>query len=151
EINGTTIAATVPAGTNVKTLVATFAITGDKIFVGADPQSNGGTANDFSSPVTYTVVGTDGSKKSYTVTVTIAGQDANDLTGFRFLKARNPGLSMDVEATINGTDIAATVPAGTDITNLIADYDTTGASVKIGAAVQTTGLTANNFTGPMTY
>jgi hypothetical protein len=150
-ITGTSIGATVPFGTNVTALVATFSTTGASVAVGANAQTSGTTANDFTSPVTYTVTAADNSTKTYTVTVTIAPSPAKDLTAFSFQSIHNTGLSSDVIATITGTSIAATVPFGTDLTGLVATFATTGASVKVGAAVQTSGATPNNFTNPVHY
>ncbi len=150
-INGTTISIAVPNGTNVSSLVATFAMTGTSARVAGATQVSGATPNDFSQPVQYTVVADDGSVKTYSVMVTVASSSAKDITGFRFLVADNPALSADVVAQINGTTIAATVPTGTDVTALIATFDTTGTSVKVGTTVQTSGSTANDFTSPLSY
>jgi hypothetical protein len=43
------------------------------------------------------------------------------------------------------------MPFGTIRTALIASFATTGTTVKVGSAVQKSGTTANNFTGPVTY
>jgi len=67
-----TIALTVPVGTDVSALVATFTTTGASLTVGSTPQVSGTTANDFSSPVTYIVTAADASTQAYTVTVTVA-------------------------------------------------------------------------------
>jgi uncharacterized delta-60 repeat protein len=47
--------------------------------------------------------------------------------------------------------IAITVPYNTSVANLVATFTTTGASVKIGSDVQTSGSTPNNFTNPVDY
>ncbi len=67
-----TIALTVPFGTDVSALVASFTTTGAAVAVGAAPQMTGVTPNDFTSPVTYTVTAADASTQTYTVTVTVA-------------------------------------------------------------------------------
>ncbi|HEY5168176.1 MAG TPA: hypothetical protein VIK03_02105, partial [Thermoleophilia bacterium] len=67
-----TIAVTVPFGTDVSTLVATFTTTGAAVAAGATPQVSGTTPNDFGSPVTYTVTAADVSTQDYAVTVTVA-------------------------------------------------------------------------------
>ncbi|MCP5502289.1 MAG: hypothetical protein H7A25_20505 [Leptospiraceae bacterium] len=54
-------------------------------------------------------------------------------------------------AIITGTNIALNIPFGNAITNLVAGFTTTGASVKIGTTVQVSGTTANDFTNPLTY
>lgn len=60
-----TIAVTVPAGTDVKTLTPTITHTG----VSVNPAS--GVAHDFTDPATYTVTAGDSSTQDYIVTVTI--------------------------------------------------------------------------------
>ncbi len=141
-----TVAATVPYGTNVTALVAAFTSTGQAVKVGSLVQTSGVTANDFSSPVTYTVVAADSSTQDYVVTVTVALSSAKELTSFGF-----PALS--VTGTINegGHTVAATVPYGTNVTALVAAFTHTGQAVKVGSVVQTSGVTANDFTSPVTY
>lgn len=60
------ITATVPYGTDVTALAPTVTITGASV----SPAS--GAAQNFTSPITYTVTAADGSTQTYTVTVTIA-------------------------------------------------------------------------------
>jgi len=67
-----TIAVTVPFGTNVTKLIAFFTTTGSSVDVGNTAQFSGTTANDFTSPVTYTVFAGDGTHTNYVVTVTTA-------------------------------------------------------------------------------
>ena len=119
--------------------------------VGATAQVSGTTPNNFASPVMYTVTAADNTTQIYTVTISIAPSAAKDLGPFQFFTVDNPHLSVDVTAAISGTQITAIVPFGTDITHLVATFTTTGASVKIGTVVQTSGATANDFTTPLTY
>jgi proline racemase len=63
---------TVPYGTDVSALVATFTTTGASVKVGGTTQTRSVTANDFIGPVTYTVTAADASFQDYTVTVTKA-------------------------------------------------------------------------------
>ena len=150
-IAGQAITATLPFGSAALGLVATFTTTGASVAVGGVAQVSGTTANDFTSPVTYTVTAEDGSTAAYTVTVTVAASDAKALTAFAFPAALNPGLAADVTATITGTAIAATVPFGTDVTALVATFSTTGVGVAIGGVAQVSGTTANDFTAALTY
>jgi len=69
---GKTIAVTMPFDTDVTALVATFTTTGSSIKVGSTSQISGTTANNFTSPVIYTVKAADSSSTTYTVTVTVA-------------------------------------------------------------------------------
>ncbi len=150
-INGTTITATVPFGTNVTALVADFVTSGASVKVGATEQVSGTTANDFSGPVTYTVTADDGSQQVYTVNVTIAPAGAKDITSFEFLDANNSALTADVTGMISGTDISVTVPFNTNVGALVATFTTTGTSVKVGSTVQVSGTTANDFASPVDY
>ncbi len=76
---------------------------------------------------------------------------AKNITAFVFTDTANSALSQDIVGTISGTGITLTVPSGTDVTALVASFTTTGTSVSIGATVQQSGVTANNFTGMVTY
>jgi len=149
-INGTTVSATAPFGTNLSGLVAAFSITGASVTVGGITQVSGVTANDFTNPVIYRVVAPDSSTKDYTVTVTVASAP-KDLTAFAFLYAQNGGLPDDVFATIKGTDITAAVPIGTPLATLVATFSTTGTSVTVGGTAQISGVTRNDFTSPVIY
>ena len=143
-ISGTNIAVTVPFGTDVTALVATFATAGISVKVGSTIQISGMTPNNFTSPVTYTVTAPDSSTKNYVVTVTISPSPAKDITDFRF-------GALSAVGVINGSNIVVMVPLGTDVSALVADFTTSGASVKIGSATQASGTTVNNFMSPVTY
>ncbi|MDH4161175.1 MAG: DUF1566 domain-containing protein [Nitrospirota bacterium] len=142
-----TISVTMPYGTNVTALVATFTSTGASVKVGSAVQTSGTTANDFTNPVSYTVTAADGTIAAYTVTVTVALSSAKAITAF----------SLDgVAGTINETakTISVAMPYGTNVTAvtaLVATFATTGESVTVGSAVQTSGTTANDFTSPVSY
>lgn len=139
-----TIAVTVPNGTNLTALVATFTTTGKSVKVGAVVQASGATANSFTVPVAYTVTAGDNSTATYTVTVTAAVLSAKAITVYSLAGATG---------TINeaAKTITVTVPNGTNVAALVATYTATGASVKIGTVTQASGITPNNFTNPATY
>ncbi|RKZ14415.1 hypothetical protein DRQ50_08995, partial [bacterium] len=149
-IAGTEITAVVPEGTDLTALVATFSTTGETVRIGSTDQISGATANDFSSLVAYTVVAADASTGDYTVSVTELDSD-KEITAFRFLAADNTALAVDVTATMVGTEIAAVVPDGTDLTALVATFTTTGETVRVGSIDQVSGVTVNDFSGPVTY
>jgi len=141
-ITGTDIALTMPFGTAVSSLIATYITTGSSVTVSGVTQNNGVSANNFTSPVIYTVHAEDGSTQNYTVTVTVAANTDKTITTF----------SLDgTSGVISGTSIALTMPYGTDVTGLIATFTTTGASVTVGATPQISAITTNNFTNPVTY
>jgi len=139
-----TISVTMPNGTNVTALAATFTTMGTGVTVDAVAQTSGTTANNFTSPVAYSVTAADGTTATYTVTVTVASSDAKAITAY----------SLDgVAGVINeaAKTISVTMPYGTNVTAMVATYTTTGAGVKKGMAAQTSGTTANNFTSPVAY
>ncbi len=76
---------------------------------------------------------------------------AKEITAFSFPAAVNPGLGADITGTISGTTITATVPFGTNLTALKASFTTTGVSVVVSGAEQTSGMTVNDFTNALTY
>jgi formylglycine-generating enzyme required for sulfatase activity len=143
-----TIAVTMPYRTSVTALVATFTTTGASVKVGSTIQVSGTTANNFTSPVVYTVTAADATTQDYTVTVTVAL-----LGSLSSAKAIRAFSLAGVVGTINetGKTIAVTMPFGTPVTNLVATFTTTGASVKVGSTIQVSGTTANNFTSPVVY
>jgi hypothetical protein len=150
-INGTAITATVPSGTDLSSLKATFSTTGVGVTASSGLQVSGVTPNNFTSAVPYTVTAYDGTTQSYVVTVTAAAPGAKEITDFAFLTANNAALTKDVTATINGTTISATLPYGTSRTSLKATFSTTGLGVTVGGVVQVSSMTVNNFSSALTY
>ncbi len=67
-----TVSLTVPIDTVVTALVASFTTTGASVTIGSATQTSGTSPNDFTNPVTYTVVAADASTADYEVTVTVA-------------------------------------------------------------------------------
>jgi uncharacterized protein (TIGR02145 family)/uncharacterized repeat protein (TIGR02543 family) len=76
--------------------------------------------------------------------VNIASNTAMAITAFSF-------DSPAVVGTITDCAVAVTVPYGTAKTALVATFVSTGITVKVGAAVQTSGTTQNDFTSPVSY
>ena len=58
----------------------------------------------------------------------------------------NTGTISETEKTIT-----VIVPYGTDVTELVTTFITTGTTVMVGTTVQTSGTTPNNFTNPVPY
>lgn len=74
-----TISVTVPYGTDITKLKASFTASAfTTVKIGSATQTSGTTENNFSSPVVYTVTATDGSTKTYTVTVNVTPIEQND-------------------------------------------------------------------------
>jgi hypothetical protein len=68
-IVGNNVYVSIPFGTDVTNLAASFAHTGKKILVNGITQINGETENNFTSPLKYTVVATDDSSQDYNVLI----------------------------------------------------------------------------------
>ena len=92
-------------------------------------QTSSTTTNNFTAAKVYSVFAQDGSKKDYTVTVSIALSPLKDMTAFGF-------STPNVSGTINGANIKVKVPFGTNLTNLKAVFTHSGASVNIAGVNQ---------------
>ena len=153
-----TIAVTMPYGTtDLTAMIATFTTTGSSVKIGAVTQNSGAApTNDFSAasgvspvPVVYTVTAADNSTATYNVSVTVALSSAKTITAFS-LHATS-GVPASTATAITGSaspfDILVTMPNGTtDLTALVADFTATGASsVQVGATLQTSGASQNDF------
>ncbi len=141
-ITGNAISVTMPFGTNVTGLIASFTTTGASVLVGGVTQISGVTTNNFTSPVVYTVRAADSSTATYTVTVTVAPSSAKAITAYSI---------NGITGVITGNAVSVTMPFGTNVTGLIASFTTTGASVLVGGVTQISGVTTNNFTSPVVY
>lgn len=130
EINHT-IAVSVPFGTAVTALEPTITIA-----TGASVNPNTNVAQNFTNPVIYIVTAEDSSTQAYTVTVTVAANPAKDITAFSFSEG---------SGVITGTNIAVTVPFGTNITALIPTITLSGGTVSPLSGV------AQDFINPVTY
>ncbi len=64
-----TITVTIPYSTNLTSLISEFITNGASVRVGSTIQISGNTLNNFTTPVTYTVVAADGTTQNYIVTV----------------------------------------------------------------------------------
>lgn len=72
-INDNQINACTPLVTDVKKLVATFTTNGEKVLVNNIEQISGVTSNDFTNPITYTIISANGETNQYTVSVSNTG------------------------------------------------------------------------------
>ena len=148
-----TIDIEVESGTDLTNLVSTFTLSdGASVKVGGVTQQSGTTANNFTSPVTYSVTAEDGSTtRNWVVTVTeeMVLNNETDILTYSFGIPPQTG-SADINSSLGTIDIE--VESGTDLTNLVSTFTLSdGASVKVGGVTQQSGTTANNFTSPVTY
>lgn len=139
-----TIAVSVPSGTDRTSLVAAFTTTGISVKVGSVVQVSGVTANDFTNPVNYVVTAEDETFSVYTVTLTAGSGTSSSKAITNFSILGNAGIIDEAAKTIT-----VTLPTGTDVTSLVAVFTTTGVSVKLGSTIQTSGVTANDYSSPV--
>lgn len=97
----------------------------------------------FSPVFSITVNGANITGQNFTATANVVPSSAKAITAFSL---------NGVVGTINETDktIAVTL-LGTSVTALVATFNTTGASVKVGSTIQISGTMAHNFTSPVVY
>ncbi len=79
-------------------------------------------------------------------------QGTADFLSFGFPTALNPGLSEDIFGQIENDIVSLIFPDGTDLTGLIASFETPGGVVvTMNGELQQTEITPNDFTQPLTY
>lgn len=132
-----TITFTVPSGTTLTSLTTEISVaTGHTV----SPAS--GAAQNFSSPVTYTVTKPDNSTTTWTVSVRLASMTPGKQ--FTHFKIVNPAVTGVIDSVAK--TITVNVPAGTAVTSL-----TTDISVAAGHTISPASGVAQNFTNPVTY
>jgi len=76
---------------------------------------------------------------------------AKSITAFSFLRADN-AIAVDSDATIGGSTIQVFLPPGTDLSALKARFDVAPqATVRVGSVVQTSQVSVNDFSRPVSY
>ncbi len=148
--NAGLIALELPPGTSAAELVANFSTAGRSVTVNDVMQMSGQTKNDFTRPISYRVTAYDGSTRDYTVSVRVLPAQWKEITYFAFWAAENPGLGSDRIGVISESDISVVLPYGADPGGLIASFTTSGRSVTVNGRAQESGITANDFSGPVT-
>lgn len=146
---GNTIKITVPYGTDPTQLVATYTASSKAtVRVGNTFQVSGATVNNFINAITYIVTAENGISKQYIVQVIIAPKPKSTEKNILTFGL----LSPKTVATISDTTINLTVPYGTDVTKLIAEFTVSSlAKVKIQQVEQVSGVTKNDFTKSVVY
>jgi hypothetical protein len=138
--NANTISVTVPSGTGRGSLSPSVYFTGMALNPGS------GTANNFTSPVEYTLTGVTGKTRIYTVMVNPAPSGSKDITRFKLSGVVNSGLIIGAAPDPDGTyPISVRVPGGTNLSSLGTEITHTGVSVSPAAE------TPRNFNSPQTY
>jgi hypothetical protein len=148
---GGTIKCYVPFGTAIDSLIATFTLSDTTTaYVDTDLQTSGSTANDYSDTVTYTAKAKNPNiTTSYTVEVIQNDNTECDLLSFGL---NTPSVNGTITPNTTGGDVELIVPYGTSLSSLVSHFMVSdSASVYINSVKQTSGVTANNFTGALTY
>ena len=140
-----TITINVPYGTDRSAFTPSFTMTGVSVKVGGTIQSSGVTAHDFSSPVTYTVTATDATTRNYIVTVNYSIA-TKAITSFSV-----PNQVGNAVIDQDNFTITLHLLSGIDATSVIPSFTTNGVSVLVGSTMQTSGVTVNDFSSPVTY
>ncbi|HPI89690.1 MAG TPA: hypothetical protein PK859_10335 [Spirochaetota bacterium] len=142
--SGDAISVELPYGSSTDSLIASFETTGDSVTVDDVAQEAGITANNFGSVITYTVTAEDKTTRDYDVTVTVAKNDAREITAFSIA-----GESADIDSDTGA--ISLELPADATVTALVASFAHTGYSIAINGVDQESGITANDFSNPVMY
>lgn len=103
---------------------------------------------------TYTVTFYDVCQESdsASTTVTVLPDYLNDINSFSFEADNNPFLEEDVIGQISGDSVYLVLPFATGLENLIATFNISNcATAYVNSNVQTSGVTENDFTNPVTY
>nr|WP_269669523.1 S-layer homology domain-containing protein [Paenibacillus sp. GSMTC-2017] len=128
-----TISVVLPTGSTRQNKTATFTTNGQSVYIGNTSQTSGATANDFTTPQTYTVFAENGLTQNYVVSVTLA----NELKSYDLI---SPIQAVGKIDPLNHT-ITFDIPYGTDLSVTKAVYVTTGDHIKINEVVQQSGVT----------
>jgi len=133
-----TILAEVPYGTNISSLIATVTASENAIVT---PDG----AQNFSSPLSYTVTAQDGSVTSYNVEVRITPNTEGSILSFNFLALTN-NISTDITGIIDESEktITLNLPLEANITMLTPNIE-----ISPDATVDLNG--EQDFTSPITY
>jgi len=79
-------------------------------------------------------------------------QGSADFLSFAFMAESNPGLNQDIYGVLENDAVTLEVPAGTNVTGLVASFETNGGVVVgVGGIPQQSGITPNDFTQPVMY
>ena len=129
-----TITVEFPYGTDLTNLAPQI-----EVSPGSTVAPPSGEKQDFSDPVLYVVTDQDGFDKVYTVLSELGASNENEIISFRF-----PNIYVD--AVVDGSNVTARVPYGTDVTSLMPDI-----KISAGATITPNDGVEQNFSSPVTY
>jgi hypothetical protein len=78
--------------------------------------------------------------------------DNKDIIAYNFPGSKNTSLGTDVyPVEKTDTTIKLTVPYGTNVTAIVAEFVANSTNIKVNGVIQQSGVTANDFTNPVIY
>ena len=148
-----TVDVTVAQGTDVSDLVADFTLSQyASATVNGVSQTSGSTHNDFTNPVTYTVMAQDSSTQDWTVTVTVStsANTETEILDYSFPEQTGPAT---ITSNLAQHKVDIEVEYGTDLSHLVATFSLSyGAYAEVSGVSQTSGSTVNDFSsGTLVY
>jgi len=148
-----TVLVYIPIGLPREELTASFNTRpGVEVYVGEQIQESNITVNDFSEPLSYTLVSWNGLSKNYHVIVDYMPNTGTSILSFAFEAANNPGLNLDYMATISDTTITVDIHKTDSGGILVATFNLSdSARVYVNGVLQESGVTANDFTSIVNY
>ena len=77
---------------------------------------------------------------------------SGNIISYQLSKELNPSLSNDVEFSFNGEDtFTGTIDYVCDIESLVASYEFVGGSIQVNGELQTSGVSSNDYSNPISY
>lgn len=110
-----------------------------------------GTVADEEGTYTITYSASDSSGNSSSITRTVVVTGIPEISKFSFLTVHNPSLSSDIDLTLGDGHITGRLEASAEVDNLVATIVHDGSEITVEGVSQTDGVTANDYTYPLTY
>lgn len=92
-----------------------------------------------------------GSESNSPVLPPVSSTEDPVISQFSFLVADNPELAEDINLQINDQMITGRLAINSPVNNLVASIQHQGSTLKVDAVTQSSGSTANDFTGIVDY
>ncbi|MCD4697070.1 MAG: T9SS type A sorting domain-containing protein [Bacteroidales bacterium] len=153
QINDTIVSVNFPFWIDVTALVATFILSDSSTaYIEGIVQLNGITPNNFLLPVIYTIEAENGNLKEYSIDVDFELNHENEILSFGFDPLLNPAIEEYAVGIIGENTVEVFLPAGTDVTNLIASFSLSPQAFSyVFGVLQESGITPNDFSSGKLY
>jgi len=139
----------VPRGLDLTNLRASFAFSGRQILISGTEQQSDVSVNDFSKNISYNIKAEDGSQISYSLVLSYVDDLGLVMSSFSLLIANNPDLKQDLNLLVNANKITGKLKSSKRLFK--ATFNTLAADVSISDIKQQSGVTVNDFSGPVIY